>query len=229
MYHRAADGSASSSWGRAHPSASGGRSSGNARHRPGLPATQAKFLAKHGVNLVRYLDRLPACDPANINAVNASVIDNAQRIVAAFKQAGIYTELDYYCRPFHPPRRPGACQVTPTTWPALGRPDVRRHLKAAYKQWVTQMFTATNPYTGIPLAQDPALAVIEIQNEDSFLCWTFDPNDLPRPQLQNLETKFGALPYRQVRQPCRRSADWGQGSRFRRRPGQRTDGAGRPS
>jgi len=56
----------------------------------GSLTTQARFLAKRGVNLVRYLDRLPACDPANINAVNASVIDNAQRIVAAANRQALH-------------------------------------------------------------------------------------------------------------------------------------------
>jgi hypothetical protein len=64
-------------------------------------------------------------------------------------------------------------------------------LKAAYKQWVSQLFTPTNPYTGIPLAQDPAVAVIEIQNEDSFL-FSIDPSAYPQAQRENLEAKFGA-------------------------------------
>jgi len=123
---------------------------------------------------LRYLDRLPACDPANINAVNASVIDNAQRIVAACKQAGIYTQLNYYWSAAFTLRGAwGVPGLHQRTWPAparvlmfddtlkagiqaMGHPDVLR---------------ATNPYTGIPLAQDPALAVIEIQNEDNFLWW----------------------------------------------------------
>ena len=153
---------------------------------------QAQFLAKRGVNLVRYLDLLPACDPANINAVNTNVVDNAQRIVAAFKQAGIYTELDFYYALDFTLRAawglPGYTNDVTGPTVVVMFDDT---LKAAYKQWVTQMFTATNPYTGIPLAQDPALAVIELQNEDSFFFWTFTPTDFPQAELENLETKFG--------------------------------------
>ncbi len=31
--------------------------------------------------------------------------------------------------------------------------------------------TRTNPYTGIKLADEPAVAVIQLQNEDSLLWW----------------------------------------------------------
>jgi len=86
-------------------------------------------------------------------------------------------------------------------------------LKAAYKQWVTQMFTATNPYTGIPLAQDPALAVIEIQNEDNFLWW-WDPNRLPEPQLQSLETKFGAYLIAKYGSIAAAQANWARGTHW---------------
>ncbi len=189
---RAADGSGRLELGDGTPVRFWGAFLANAGLDLGSLTTQAKFLAKHGVNLVRYLDRLPACDPANINAVNASVINNAQRIVAACKQAGIYTQLNYYWSAAFTLRGawgvPGYTNDVAGPGPVLMFDDT---LKAAYKQWVTQMFTATNPYTGIPLAQDPALAVIEIQNEDNFLWW-WDPNGLPKPQLQSLETKFGA-------------------------------------
>ena len=163
----------------------------------GSLTTQARFLAKRGVNVVRYLDNVAACDPANINAVNTNYVDNAQRIVAAFKQAGIYTELNFFY-PFD--------GITPFTicadWGVPGfTNDVTGQtavmmfdetLKAAYKQWATQLFTAPSPYTGIALGQDPALAVIELQNEDGFFFWTFNPDDFPEAQRQNLETEFGS-------------------------------------
>ncbi len=45
-------------------------------------------------------------------------------------------------------------------------------LQSAYKSWLKQVLTEKNPYTGIPLSRDLALAIIEIQNEDSLLFWT---------------------------------------------------------
>ena len=45
-------------------------------------------------------------------------------------------------------------------------------LQEGYKAWLKALLARPNPYTGIPLAQDPALAIIQLQNEDSLLFWT---------------------------------------------------------
>jgi hypothetical protein len=45
--------------------------------------------------------------------------------------------------------------------------------------------------TGQPLVQEPAVAAVEIQNEDSFFFWTFSDGNIPEPQLQILEKQFG--------------------------------------
>ena len=155
--------------------------------------TQARFLAKRGVNLVRYLGNLPASNPTNINAVDPAYVDNVQRIVAAFKQEGIYTEIGlFYPLNFTIRARWGVPGFTNDVIYPTGVVMFDDTLKAAYKQWVSQLFNPTNPYTGIPLAQDPAVAVIEIQNEDSFFFWGFDPSSYPDAQRENLEAKFGA-------------------------------------
>src|SRR5208337_168776 len=49
--------------------------------------------------------------------------------------------------------------------------------------------TPPNPYTGIPLAKDPALAMIQIQNEDSLLFWT--EQSIKGKQLELLGKQFG--------------------------------------
>ena len=45
-------------------------------------------------------------------------------------------------------------------------------LQRGYKAWLRRIYAAVNPYTGVPLAKDPAVAIIQIQNEDSLLFWT---------------------------------------------------------
>jgi hypothetical protein len=72
-------------------------------------------------------------------------------------------------------------------------------LQAAYKEWLRQVLTEKNPHTGIPLAQDPALAIIQIQNEDSLLFWTSQAikgtarKELRRQFAQFLTKKYGSL------------------------------------
>ncbi len=68
------------------------------------------------------------------------------------------------------------------TKPALGFLDshnskwgdilYQRPLQEAFRSWMRQTLTVPNPYTGIPLAQDPALAIIMIDSEDSLLFWS---------------------------------------------------------
>jgi hypothetical protein len=97
--------------------------------------------------------------------------DRLWRMVAAMKKEGIYTTFSPYWA--------GTARVNP----AMGILDsggagnwgllfFDHGLQQAYKSWIKQVLTEKNPYTGIPLAQDPALAIIQIQNEDSLLFWT---------------------------------------------------------
>jgi len=72
-------------------------------------------------------------------------------------------------------------------------------LQAAYQRWLEQVLTPTNPYTSLPLSQDPALAIIQIQNEDSLLFWTSQAikgsarSELRRQFGQFLQHKYGSL------------------------------------
>ena len=54
------------------------------------------------------------------------------------------------------------------------------------------MLTTRNPYTGRTLAADPAVAFFEIQNEDSFLFWTFKPEDFGPGPCRRLGQRFAA-------------------------------------
>ena len=62
-------------------------------------------------------------------------------------------------------------------------------MQQGYKAWMKALYAETNPYTGIPLAKDPAVAIIELQNEDSLLFWTLDT--IKGEQLRRLSKLFG--------------------------------------
>jgi hypothetical protein len=62
-------------------------------------------------------------------------------------------------------------------------------LQRAYKAWWKAALTRPNPYTGIPLAQDPALAILQLQNEDSLLFWT--AQNIKGKQAEILGAQFG--------------------------------------
>jgi hypothetical protein len=45
-------------------------------------------------------------------------------------------------------------------------------LQEGYRSWVKYLYTTPNPYTGVALKDEPAVAVIQIENEDAVFFWT---------------------------------------------------------
>jgi hypothetical protein len=120
------------------------------------------------------------------------------KLVATMKAEGIYTTFSPYWA------------VSSRVKPAMGVLDSGKgnemgklffdpKLQDAYKSWLKQTLTEKNPHTGIPLAQDPALAIIQIQNEDSMLFWTSQgisgpgAAELRRQFASFLTKKYGSL------------------------------------
>jgi hypothetical protein len=144
-------------------------------------ARHARFIAKRGINMVRFHGNITPTDGV-LTHIDSGERDKLWRLVAAMKQEGIYTTFSPYWA------------VSSRVKPAMGVADGGKganfgllffdpRLQDAYKQWMRQVLSEPNPYTGIPLSQDPALAIIQLQNEDSLLFWT----------SQNIEGEAGAL------------------------------------
>src|SRR2546421_196241 len=84
-----------------------------------------------------------------------------EKVAAAMKKEGIYCTISPYW---------AACGLRPS-WGIKGHNDawgvlfIDQTLQGGYKAWLKALYTEKNPETGIPLAQDPAVAVIQLQNE----------------------------------------------------------------
>ncbi len=153
----------------------------------------ARRLAKLGVNMVRYHGPIfdGAKDPAN---VNEQTIDNIFYLVSALKKEGIYTTLSFYfplwfdIKPHYGiPGYENAQNKRPF---ALLFFDAR--MQEIYKSWAKKLLATRNPYTGMPLGKDPAVAIIEIMNEDSFFFWTFSEKNIPPVHWEKLERLFSS-------------------------------------
>lgn len=149
----------------------------------------ARFLAKRGVNMVRWHGALnPKGGKSKITDVDVDEIEKVQRFVAAMKAEGIYTTFSPYWAI--------AAQANPN-WGLKGHPSGNlpgtlfwdEDLQAAYKGWLREFFTRKNPY-GPPLAKEPAIAIFQIQNEDSLLFWTIE--SVKGEERRRLMTKNGA-------------------------------------
>jgi hypothetical protein len=135
--------------------------------------TFARFQAKMGVNMVRLFQFLPGTPTdAEPETISEQYLKDWWRYVAAMKREGIYTFLCPYWSHATPVRDswrlPG---VKPKATP-YGILIFDERLQKLYRSWVKQMLTRPNPYTGIPLAKDPSIAVFQIQNEDSLFWWS---------------------------------------------------------
>jgi hypothetical protein len=161
----------------------------------------AKFLAKRGVNIVRVHAIVCSQDEnSQVTDVNEKEIDEIQKLVVAMKSAGIYTVISPYW---------GTAAKIKKNWGALGKVGASAEpllfidpaLQKGYKAWVKAIYDRPNPYseTKTRLADEPAVAIIQFQNENSLLFWTLrsisDEAKLHLRQLYAdfLKAKYGTL------------------------------------
>ncbi len=152
----------------------------------------AGFLARRGVNLVRVHgafwreDRIQEVDPDKLASL--------QSFVAACRSEGIYIALSFY---FPLWLKLGKKQG----WPEyegqknrhpFGLLFVDDKFRAVHRGWIRQLLTSPGAQGAKPLAQEPTLAIVEIQNEDSMLFWTFQKGSVPEGIWKGFERKFGA-------------------------------------
>ena len=154
---------------------------------------QMRFLAKRGVNMIRiHTNVMGEGEKATLDRLDPQRLDAIHRLVAAAKANGIYVTIS----PFFPlmklsdhwqlegvPHNPGSGRNL------LGLIYTSPELQEAYKFWTRQLYTTPNRYCdGVPLKDEPAVAILQVLNEDSMFFWTFD--NLPEPQRQRLESGF---------------------------------------
>lgn len=149
----------------------------------------ARFLAKHGVNIVRLHGGAWKRDA--IHEIDQEYLDKLCYFVAAMKKQGIYVSLSIYF--------PLWLNLTEKDGFAGYKGQVPFSLlffnpqfQDLYRGWWKTLLTARNPILNNKLCDEPAIAFLEIINEDSYLFWTFKPYEsIPAPQMEILEKLFG--------------------------------------
>lgn len=169
----------------------------------------ARRLAKLGVNMVRF--HSPMFDSPRPSKIDAKKLDDLQYLVAAMRREGIYTSISVYF---------------PLWVEMRNRPDFagydaggNKHpfallyfdskMQALYRSWLKDILTTNNPYTGVPLAKEPAVAMVELVNEDSFFFWTFLKQNIPAPYWIELETQFAQWLIQRYGSLDKAYANWG--------------------
>lgn len=134
-----------------------------------------RFLAKMGVNMIRYHGSINPTG-SNINDVDKADVNAIWRMVGAMKKEGIYSTISpFWAHNGHmgePALKdwgiPGY-SAKDDLWGVMYFSDT---LKNAYKNWVKYLYTEVNPHTGMALKDDPAVALIQVKNEDGVFWWT---------------------------------------------------------
>ncbi len=149
----------------------------------------AQFLAKRGVNIVRLHCAIePKKEGSRVTDIDENELDEIYRTVAAMKKFGIYTIISPFWASHAVPRKSwGIADAGNNSCTGLLFFD--RALQRGYKEWLRRIYAAVNPYTGTPLAKDPAVAMIQIQNEDSLLFWSMQ--GIKRQAYKNLCKLYG--------------------------------------
>lgn len=148
----------------------------------------ARMLAKHGVNLVRihggYFDESGDVDPAKVQ--------RAIDVVEAMKQEGIYSHFSIYfplwLRP--KPDAPWLAGYDGTKHPFAAL-YFNREFQRKYVGWWKALLLTPGKKHGQRLIDEPAVAGLEMINEDSFFFWTFAADNIPDPQMRIVEKQFG--------------------------------------
>ena len=140
----------------------------------------ARRLAAGGVNIARlhHLDNPWSVDSAGSLwkpgsqdriTLDPAQLDKLHRLVAALKAEGVYSNVNLKVSRTHTEADgfPASIAQLPAF---LKRVDYfsRRHVELQ-KDYARRLLSVKNPYTGLSLVEDPAVAVIEINNENSLL------------------------------------------------------------
>ncbi len=195
---------------------------GIARLDGGSQRYLAKRLAKVGVNLVRL--HSPAFDKRSDDPtrLDPAYVAGLHRFLAALKDEGIYLELSFYfplwfeVKPSYGiPGYEGIKNKKPF---ALLYFDPR--MQEIHRAWGRALLTSKNPHTGLRLADDPALAMVEIVNEDSYFFWTFAAKNIPPVQMEKLERLFGEWLIERYGSLAKARVAWGGAEQNRDAPGE---------
>lgn len=134
---------------------------------------RAKHLRKFGINIVR--QHAVFDDLQTGGKIDAKKLDQYDWWFAELKKHGIYSDWSVFYH-WKISRDAGY----PLFEDLEGQGDLRETygvITGAPKLWelrnkvVTELLNHKNPYTGLRYADDPALAVVEMQNEDSIFFW----------------------------------------------------------
>ncbi len=167
----------------------------------------ARWLAKLGVNMVRL--HVTICDKSEgsrITDLNEKLVDGVHRFIKSAKDNGIYVLLSPFYAHFDAPESWG---LRGDKVDMEGLLFIDSKLQKAYRHWTREIYTRTNPHTGLAIKDDPTVAILQIHNEDSLFFWTMQR--LPNPYRITLSEKFSKWLAKEYGSVAKAWESWGEG------------------
>ena len=148
----------------------------------------ADRLASSGINLVRmhYMDgmlskkapiRLIDYAKGSSRNLNEEALERLDYFTFKLRERGIYVQLDTFVGRNWMPEGDELDypDQMPTNWAPKQANIFNRRMIELQKEYQTKLLTHQNRYTGLRYVDDPAIAVVQIMNENSLL-WDFGAN-----------------------------------------------------
>ncbi|PIE22956.1 MAG: hypothetical protein CSA62_09475 [Planctomycetota bacterium] len=174
----------------------------------------ARRLAKYGVNLVRLqLSNLFDMHVDGRDADFAAELKRLHYVVASLKQEGIYSYLGHLYWHTSNKLPKGMIPGFEQKRCAVALPFFANEFQDLYRDFAKKLLLPKNPHTGKSLAEEPALAFVEINNESSLLFHTFAPDHFDPAERALVERSFGAWVKRRYGSIDKGLRTWGRSRR----------------
>lgn len=183
----------------------------------------ADRIARFGINCVRlhYMDSnygnflqeqeqgIIANDPGTQRRLDPGQLNRLDYLIAAFKKRGVYVDINLHVARWwddrdgfpHQDQRPSFDKGLDNFYPRMIE---------LQKEYARDLLTHVNPYTSVPYTDEPAIAVVEINNENSlfaqYLRGTIDK--LPDPYLSEFRLQWNAWLRRKYKNTDRLKKAW---------------------
>ena len=160
----------------------------------------AARLAKFGYNCVRLhwidaWDIFGGWNPKNHTDFDPGRVDRIEYLIYALKKQGLYVNVNLHVARWlddtdgfpHKDQRPTYDKGVGNFYPAMIEKQ---------KEYAKMLLTHVNPYTNLPLTDDPCVAMVEISNEDSIVVEWADNwqgskiSTLPDPYMAELRKQW---------------------------------------
>lgn len=173
-----------------------------------LESTAATW-AKRGINLVRIHGGMFDRDGNDPTRIDLHRLEKFHRVVQVLKEHGIYTHVSHFFPLWMELKASDGIAKAALGKHPFGLPFFDPRMQDIFAAWLKQILTTR--VNGKALVDEPAIACVEIINEDSLFFWTFTAENLGEGPLATLEGQYAAWLEKKYAGLEKAFAAWGTG------------------